>query len=110
MSMSPMTPHPSARQEAERIFTRINESYMVFNKGAQHGINHNTELIIKQEIEAALHAAEQRGRAEERVFIEKEVKLLASYFEGTREVVLHVNDVRPLLERFKDTALRGEGT
>lgn len=53
------TPQPSHHQRAEQIFTKINDSYMVFNAMAKHGINFNTELLIKQEITNALAQVER---------------------------------------------------
>ena len=49
---------------AREIFDRVNESYMVFNKGSQHGINHNTSLLIKDLISQVLLQTDKLAREE----------------------------------------------
>ena len=47
---------------AKEIFERVNDSYIVWNKGAKNGINHNTKLTIQSLIVHALRTAtEERG-------------------------------------------------
>lgn len=45
------------KDKAEEIVLRINHSYLVFNKNAQHGLNNNTVSLAQELIEAALKAA-----------------------------------------------------
>ena len=59
-----MIPSHKSLEKAKQIFDRINDSYMAFNKGANHGINHNTSLLIADLISSALDSTRDEALEE----------------------------------------------
>ena len=97
-----MTPHPSARQEAERIVREANTEYQ--QECVTTTYRDDEKLVTL--IAASLHAAEQRVTERLRPWVEHHVKVCAKYEWNGLRWTLRWGDNSCTCGL--DTALRGE--